>query len=79
MKIMRAPFSLTMASTIRPAGTYSWAHSHELAKSKHPAAEFIQQLGVALFLARGSGACTTATIRPRETISSKTISAALRS
>ena len=50
---------------------YHEDRTHMSLQSKHPAAEFVQQLGVALFLARGSGACTTATIRPRKTISSK--------
>jgi transposase InsO family protein len=58
---------------------YHEDRTHMACKSKHPAAEFVQQLALALFLACGWGACTTATIRPRKTICSKTTSAALRS
>jgi hypothetical protein len=47
-------------------------HSPGLEKSKHPAAEFVQQIGVAWFLRRGSVACINVTIRPCKTTSPKT-------
>ena len=47
-------------------------HSPGAGESKPPAAEFVPQLGVALFLMRGSVAGTSATIRLRRTTSPKT-------